>query len=104
MEKNDKEKPLTLEALANYNQEILFPFMKETFVTKNEFNEFKDNVVKFQDKTSKDLEALKQEKTMGEEQDRRKKRIFEIHNNALKRGEILSTEEIVEIEKLNVIN
>jgi hypothetical protein len=39
---------------------------------------------------------------MGEEQDKRKKKAFEIHNNALKRSKILSAEEAVEIDKLNV--
>jgi hypothetical protein len=35
-----EEKPLTLSELAKYNQDVLFPFMKENFVTKKEFESF----------------------------------------------------------------
>jgi uncharacterized coiled-coil DUF342 family protein len=41
MEENN-QKPLTLNELAKYNQEVLFPFMQENFVTKKELDEFKD--------------------------------------------------------------
>lgn len=41
MEENN-QKPLTLNELAKYNQEVLFPFMQENFVTKKEFDDFKD--------------------------------------------------------------
>ena len=37
-EKN--EKPLTLSQLVKYNKQVLFPFMKESFVTKKEFEGF----------------------------------------------------------------
>lgn len=38
MEENN-QKPLTLNELAKYNQEVLFPFMQENFVTKAELKE-----------------------------------------------------------------
>jgi hypothetical protein len=79
-----KEKPLTLEELAKYNQEIMFPFMKENFVNKKEFKELKNDLVSFKDSALKDLGDLKQEKTIGDEQDKRKTKVLEIHNNALK--------------------
>jgi hypothetical protein len=72
--------------------------------TKDELIEFKNEILTGQDKILEKLETFSQEKTMDEEQDKRKKRAFEIHNNALKRGNILSAEEIVEISKLNVAN
>lgn len=97
-----EEKPLTLEKLAKYNQEVLFPFMKENFAAKKDFDEFKDDIMKFQDKAPEDLETLKQEKTFGTEQDKRKPKILEIHNNALKSNKILSEQEATEIDNLRV--
>ena len=96
------EKQLTLEELAKYNQEVLFPFMKENFVAKKDFDEFKDDSMKFQDKALRDLGVLKQEKTVGDEQDKRQKKVLEIHNDALKSGKILSEQQATEIDGLRV--
>lgn len=43
--KKPETKPLTLEILADYSQNVLLPTMDEHFVTKKEFNEVKANVV-----------------------------------------------------------
>lgn len=47
VEKN--EKPLTLKQLAKYNKEVLFLFMKESFVTKKEFESFMEIAAKKED-------------------------------------------------------
>lgn len=64
--------------------------------------EISDKILTSQDNIVTKLDKLLQEKTMEEEQDKRKKKAFEIHNNSLKRNKILSAEEVVEIDKLNV--
>jgi len=97
-----KEKPLTLEELAKYNQEIMFPFMKENFVNKKEFKELKNDLVSFKDSALKDLGDLKQEKTIGDEQDKRQKKVLHIHNDALKANKILSEKQSEEIDGLKV--
>jgi len=97
-----KEKQLTLEELAKYNQEVLFPFMKENFVAKKDFDEFEDDSMKFQDKALDDLETLKQEKIFGGAQDKRKTKVLEIHNDALKTSKILSEQQATEIDGLRV--
>ncbi len=97
-----KEKPLTLDQLAKYNQEILFPYMEETFATKKEFDEFKNDMAGFKDEALTKLSTLTQEKTVGEEQDKRQKKVLQIHNNALKSKGVLSKEQALEIDKLRV--
>ena len=69
---------------------------------KGEFLEFKDDILKFEDKALKDLEDLKQEKTMADGQDKRQKKVLEIHNDALKTGKILSEQQTSEIDGLRV--
>jgi len=44
-----EEKPLTLNQLVKYNKEVLFPFMKENFVTKKEFESFMEITAKKED-------------------------------------------------------
>lgn len=95
-----KEKSLTLEGLIKYNHEVLFPFLKETSVGKKEFRKFKNDMMNFKDEALKKLENLTQEKTTGDAQDKRQKKVLEIHNNALKTSKILSNEQASEIDKL----
>lgn len=97
-----KEKSLTLGELAKYNQEVLFPFMKENFVNKKEFKKNKNNTIKFQDQVLKDLSDLKQEKTISDDQDKRQKKVLHIHNDALKANKILSEKQSAEIDGLRV--
>jgi len=102
-----KEKPLTLSELIKYNQEVVFPFMQENFAGKKDFEEFKNDMTEFkndmlgfEDKALEDLEVLKQEKTMRDAQDKRKTKVLEIHNNALKSNKILSSKQSAEIDGL----
>lgn len=67
---------------------------------KGEFLEFKENTLNFQDKALKDLEDLKQEKTMADAQDKRKTKVLKIHNDALKNSKALSKQQISEIDAL----
>ena len=97
-----KENPLTLDQLAKYNQEVLFPYMEETFATKKEFNEFKNDMTNFKDEALGKLDVLTQEKTVGDEQDKRQKKVLEIHNTAMKSKGILSKGQALEIDKLRV--
>lgn len=72
MEKEkSKQKPLTLEQLAEYNQEVLFPALEERIVTKREFSSFKNQTLTNQDKMLKKLDTLLTEKTVREYQERK---------------------------------
>jgi chromosome segregation ATPase len=77
-------------------------FKNEMTDFKNEMTDFKNEMLSFEDKALKDLEDLKQEKTIGDEQDKRQKSVLQIHNNALKKNKILSDQEIAEVNKLRV--
>lgn len=67
------QKPLTLETLAKYNQEVLFPALEECFVTKNEFNSFKNESLTNQDAMLKKLDILLTEKKVKEYQEEKEK-------------------------------
>jgi len=65
---NEKQNPLTLEQLAKYNHEVLFPYMESRFATKDEFANFKDEYKKdFSDlQKSVDAYAVKADKYLQE--------------------------------------
>ena len=110
MAKNN-EKSLTLKDLVKYNHDVLFPYMEETFATKDDlkgfvakkdFDELKDKSLSKLDKILEKLEPILQEKTIKDEQDKRQKKVLEIHNNALKKSKILSDKQSLEIDELRV--
>jgi len=68
----------------------------------DKITEFKDEILNGQDEILKELRAFSQEKTVGDEQDKRQKRVLEIHNDALKGGKILSEQQVTEIDGLRV--
>ena len=92
----------------NEDYKELVEYLDEKFtkieqdIEKKADREASDKILVSQDVIITKLDKLLQEKTMGDEQDKRKKRAFEIHNNALKIGNILSAEEVAEIDKLHV--
>jgi hypothetical protein len=92
----------------NEDYKELVEYLDEKFtkieqdIEKKADREASDKILVSQDVIITKLDKLLQEKTMGDEQDKRKKRAFEIHNSALKRGNILSAEEVAEIDKLHV--
>jgi len=109
-DKNEKQEPLTLDGLIKYNQDVLFPYLEETFAGKKEFNEFKNEMTGFknesltnQDAILKKLDILLDEKEVKEFQEKKQKKILAIHNESLKRHQILSPEESAQIAKLEFL-
>lgn len=71
----------------------------EVFATKEDVTEFKDEVLTGQDEILEKINTLLQEKTIGDEQDKRKTEVLKIHNDALKRNKILTEEESTKISQ-----
>jgi hypothetical protein len=67
---------------------------------KGEMTEFKNDMMSFKDEALANFSDLKQEKTIGDEQDKRQKKVLQIHNNALKSSKILSDQQATEIDGL----
>ena len=76
--------------------------LEEKFATKADLTAFKSEILDGQDEILKELKALGQEKTIADGQDKRKTKVLEIHNNALKTGKILSEKQVTEIDGLRV--
>ena len=76
----------------------------EKLVTKDELLEFKNEILTGQDQILTELKSLSQEKTMEDAQDKRRANVLKIHDDALRRGKILSEGEVVELNKLGSIN
>jgi len=68
----------------------------------DKITEFKSEILTGQDEILMELKALRQEKTVGDVQDKRKTKVLEIHNNALKTNKILSEKQTSEINSLRV--
>ena len=100
--KNNSQKPLTLEVLASYNREVLFPWMQETFATKTELEDFKNKTLTSQDNMLKKLDILLAEKTLGEHQEKREKKMWAIIIKALQEHRILSSKQLEEISHLEI--
>ena len=110
--KKSNQKPLTLDELIEYNQKVLFPFLeehfaskeflKENFVTKKEFQEFKNETLTNLDVIQKKLDVLLTEKTIREYRERKEKKLWQIIIKALKEHRILSQKELEEIAKLEI--
>ena len=87
--------------------------LSEVFATKGELQEvkevlkadileFKNEILTGQDEIMGKLDKLLGEKTIGDEQDKRKTKVLEIHNNALKANKIMSEKQASEIDGLRV--
>lgn len=122
--KKTNQKPLTLEALIAYNQEILFPALDERFdkVDKKidgleiridglnkrvdkfekEFKNFKNKSLTNQDKMLKKLDTLLTEKKVRAYQEEKQKKFWAIIIKALKEHQILSPKELDEIARLEI--
>lgn len=116
MEK-EEQKPLTLDELVEYNQEVLLPAfddrmnkllnfrladLKKDLVIKNEFNKFKDKIYTDIDKLFQKLDILLTEKEVREYQERKQKQLLAIMIRALKEHQILSSEELEQIARLEI--
>jgi hypothetical protein len=110
--KKSNQKPLTLDELIEYNQKVLFPFLeehfaskeflKENFVTKKEFQEFKNETLTNLDAIQKKLDVLLTEKTIREYRERKEKKLWQIIIKAIKEHRILSQRDLKEIAKLEI--
>jgi len=114
--KNKNQKPLTLKTLAAYNQEVLFPYLEERFVSKREFNDFKNEMTDFknemtdfknesltnQDAILKKLDILLIEKDVREYQKKKERKLWAIIIRSLKQHHILSSKELEEIARLEI--
>jgi len=67
-----------------------------------EINKFREESLKGQDEIITKLDTLLREKTVGDEQNKRQKKVLEIHNGALKSSKILSEQQSTEIDGLRV--
>lgn len=74
----------------------------KNFATKNDLTKFKDEILTGHDAILTKLDILLTEKPIGDEQDKRQKKVLEIHSNALRKSKILSDEQVSEIDKLRV--
>ncbi len=72
----------------------------KNFATKEDIIEFKNEILTGQDEILEKLNTFLQEKTVGDEQDGRQKKVLEIHNNSLKKNKILSEEEVSQVDQL----
>lgn len=72
------------------------------FAKKEDVTGFKGEILKGQDEIIDKLNILLDEKTVGDEQDKRRKKVLEIHNGTLKRSKILSEGEASEVDNLQV--
>ena len=109
--KKDKnaKKPLTLEVLAEYNQEVFLPALDAHFATKTELKEFKKEFKEFknenltnQDKMLKKLDTLLIEKEAREHREEKENKLWAIIINSLKEHRILSPKELDEIAILEI--
>ena len=106
-DKTKKQKPLTLGGLVEYNKDVLFPYLKETFVGKKDFADFKKEMTDFknenltgQDKILKKLDILLTEKDVRDYQDKKQKKLLAIMIKSLREHNILSSKELEEITRL----
>lgn len=107
--KKNNQKPLTLNGLAAYNQEVLFPALEERLVAKKEFKGFKNEFKDFKNKTLtnedtmlKKLDILLTEKTVREYRERKEKKLWAIIIKSLKEHQILSSRDLDEIARLEI--
>ncbi len=85
----------------NKDIENLKEAFKEVFETKDEAVEFKNEILTGQDEILKKLDILLSDKDISDAQDKRKTKVLEIHNNALKREKILSEQESLQVDQLS---
>ena len=99
---NENQKPLTFDNFVRYNKEILIPELKEVFVGKNEFHEFKDESLTNQDAMLKKLDILMEDKEVRKYQKEKERKFFAIMIKAMKEHSILSPKDLEEIAHLDI--
>ncbi|MEK7172874.1 MAG: hypothetical protein AAB723_03140 [Patescibacteria group bacterium] len=76
--------------------------MKENFVNKAEFAQFRNESFNFFDKIVKDLDILMTEQKMGYYQKQKERSLWTIMIEAMKEHQILSNEQVQKIKELGV--
>ncbi len=76
--------------------------MKENFVNKTDFQEFRNFVLANEEKMLKDLEILITEKDVGYFQKKKERKLWAIMIDALQKHQILNSEQIQEIKSLEI--
>lgn len=71
-------------------------------VTKEDFTQFKNEILTNQDKIIRDLEILITEKTVGDYQERKRRELYGILIEALSQHKILSPDQLARIKKLGI--
>lgn len=74
----------------------------ETKLDNKADKEITDKILTSQDEIITKLDTILQEKTIGDEQNKKQKKVLEIHNSALKSNKILSEEQSTEIDGLRI--
>lgn len=100
--KTQSEKPLTLEVLVDYNQKVLFPFMKETFATKKELYELRNDMTTNFDKVFQQLKILMTEKEMRIYQRNKDKKLWLYIIKVLKEKNILTAKHLEKIAEMGI--
>ena len=118
----ENQKPLTLDELAKYNQEVLLPAfdakinklvtkdelrneisgLKNILITKQEFNEFKDKTLTNFDVMLKKLDILLEDKEIRQYQKEKERKLFAIMIKAMKEHNVLSPKDLEEIARLEI--
>ncbi len=115
----ENKKALTLDELAEYNQEVLLPALDERLnklvssdefnglknevgILKTEFKEFKNESLTNQDAILKKLDILIEDKEVRKYQEEKEKKLFAIMIKAMKEHSILSQKELEEIARLEI--
>jgi hypothetical protein len=81
-------------------QELVFATKNDLHNIKDDIFQFKSEILTGQDQILAKLDVLLGDKTVGDEQDKRKTKVLQIHNDALKSSKILSEKQSVEIDGL----
>lgn len=98
-----EEKPLTYSQLVQYAEGSLIPQLKEAFVTKDDFNDFKNKIYQDLDILIKKVDKLIQENEIRNQQEKRQKEFFAILIKSLKEKNILSEEDLKKIANLDIL-
>lgn len=101
-EKIDKKFESTDDKLDKFIEVFAMKEDLKELATKADLTEFKSEILEGQDKISQKLEPLCEEKPLADAQDKKKTKVLEIHNDALKSHKILSDTQVSKVDELQV--
>ena len=102
--KKDLENFVTKEDFKMFSVDLDFfkQEVRETFATKNDFVQFRNESFNYFDKILKDLDILMAEKEVGYYQKQKERKLWTIMIDALQKHQILSNDQIQEIKSLEI--